>query len=58
MRLFAKEAKVAKARKPTPAHASRACHDMHSKNKRLRQEAAEVLALEPRRAKPKPKKKR
>lgn len=47
---------MAKPRKPTPAHLSRAGRDMHSKNKKVRQEAAEVLALDPRKAKPKPKK--
>jgi hypothetical protein len=46
---------MAKPRKPSPAHISRAGRDMHSKNPRVRREAAEVMATLPRR-KPKPKK--
>jgi hypothetical protein len=45
---------MAKApRKPTPAHLSRAAKDMHSPNKKVRQEAAEVLAVTPRKSRPK-----
>jgi hypothetical protein len=36
------------AREPTKPHLSRAGHDMHSKNKAVRREAAEVMALAPR----------
>jgi hypothetical protein len=39
-------------RKPTKAHLSRAAKDMHSPNKKIRQEAAEVMATTPRSAKP------
>lgn len=36
------------ARTPAPRKASRAGKDMHSKNAKVRREAAEVLALIPR----------
>lgn len=39
---------MAKARIPTPAKLSRAAKDMHSKSATVRKEAAEVLALAPR----------
>jgi hypothetical protein len=45
---------MAKApRKPTPGHLSRAGKDMHSPNKKVRQEAAEVLAVTPRKSRSK-----
>lgn len=44
---------MAKPRKPTPAHIKRAARDMHDPNKKVRQEAAEVMADLPRRKKPK-----
>jgi hypothetical protein len=43
---------MAKARKPTKAHISRAARDMHSRNRETRKEAAEVLATLPRRKQP------
>lgn len=39
---------MAKARIPSPAKLSRAGKDMHSKSPAVRKEAAEVLALAPR----------
>jgi len=39
---------MAKARKPSEKNLSRAGKDMHDKNPKVRKEAAEVLALEPR----------
>jgi hypothetical protein len=42
------EGVMAKARIPTPAKLSRAAKDMHSKSAAVRKEAAEVLALAPR----------
>jgi hypothetical protein len=44
---------MAKARVPTKAHLSRAAKDMHAKSAKTRKEAAEVMALAPRRSKPK-----
>lgn len=44
---------MAKTRKPTKAHASRAGRDMHDRNRETRREAAEVLALLKRRSKSK-----
>lgn len=44
-----------KARKPAPVKLSRAAKDMHSPNKKVRQEAAEVMAVAPRKPAPKPK---
>lgn len=38
-----------KPRKPTKQHLSRAGHDMHARSAKTRKEAAEVLALAPRR---------
>jgi hypothetical protein len=35
-------------RKPTKAHLSRASRDMHDKNSKVRKEAAEVMAVAPR----------
>lgn len=35
-------------RKPTKAHLSRAGRDMHDKNREVRKEAAEVMAMAPR----------
>ncbi len=35
-------------RKPTKAHLSRAGRDMHNSNAKVRKEAAEVMALAPR----------
>ena len=43
-------------RKPTKAHLSRAGRDMHAKNAEVRKEAAEVLAVAPRKGSPKRKK--
>ena len=43
-----------KARTPAPKNLSRAGKDMHSTSKKVRQEAAEVLALATRRTAPKP----
>ncbi len=37
-----------KPRKPSPTKLSRAGHDMHSANPKVRKEAAEVMALAPR----------
>jgi hypothetical protein len=37
-----------KSRKPKAAKLSRAAKDMHSKNPKVRKEAAEVMALAPR----------
>ena len=39
---------MAKSRKPTKPHLSRAARDMHDKNPEVRKEAAEVMALAPR----------
>ena len=39
---------MATPRKPTKAHLTRAGHDMHDKNAKVRKEAAEVLAVAPR----------
>lgn len=39
---------AAKPRKPSDKNLSRAGRDMHSKDPKVRREAAEVLALEPR----------
>jgi hypothetical protein len=44
-----------KPRKPTTSHLSRAGMDMHNRNAKVRKEAAEVLAVTPRRPPPKPK---
>jgi hypothetical protein len=41
---------ASKPRKPSPAKASRAGKDMHSSSPKVRKEAAEVLALMPRRS--------
>jgi hypothetical protein len=40
-------------RKPTKSHLSRAGHDMHDPNPKVRKEAAEVLAVAPRQPPPK-----
>ena len=45
-----------KPRKPTKAHLSRAGKDMHDKEPEVRKEAAEVMALTPRKKSPKGKK--
>lgn len=37
-----------KPRKPAPAKLSRAARDMHSRSAKVRKEAAEVMALAPR----------
>jgi hypothetical protein len=42
-------------RKPSKGKGSRAGRDMHDRNSEVRKEAAEVLALMPRKPKPKPK---
>ena len=42
-----------KPRKPTKAHLSRAGKDMHDKSPKVRKEAAEVLAVAPRKKSPK-----
>jgi hypothetical protein len=39
---------MAKERRPTKKHLSRAGKDMHARNAEVRKEAAEVLALAPR----------
>ena len=39
---------MSKARQPSPAKLSRAGKDMHDKSAKVRKEAAEVLALAPR----------
>lgn len=39
---------VKKVRVPTKAHLSRAARDMHDKNREVRREAAEVMAVAPR----------
>jgi hypothetical protein len=39
---------MAKLRTPSPSKASRAGKDMHSANPKVRREAAEVLAIMPR----------
>lgn len=39
---------MAKARKPTKAHLSRAARDMHDRNPEVRKDAAEVMAVAPR----------
>ncbi|MGO9416396.1 MAG: hypothetical protein ACLP51_14820 [Syntrophobacteraceae bacterium] len=44
---------MAKPRKPSDKNLSRAGKDMHNKNPKVRKEAAEVLALEPRKKRPK-----
>lgn len=44
-----------KPRKPTKPHLSRAGRDMHDTNPKVRKEAAEVLAVAPRRPAPKAK---
>lgn len=45
-------------RKPTKGHLSRAGRDMHDKSPKVRKEAAEVMALAPRKRAPaKPKRK-
>jgi hypothetical protein len=44
-----------KPRKPAKSHLSRAGRDMHDPSAKVRKEAAEVLAVAPRRPPPKPK---
>ncbi len=44
---------VQKPCKPTAAHLSRAGRDMHDRRTKVRKEAAEVLAVAPRRPTPK-----
>ena len=48
---------MAKPRKPTPSHLSRAARDMHDKSPKVRKEGAEVMALAPRK-RPAPRKSR
>ena len=46
---------MATSRKPTPTHLSRAGRDMHDKNAEVRKEAAEAVAVVPRKTPPAPK---